>query len=421
MEHPTADLVVVGAGLAGLTAAATAARRGAHVVVLDSTTPGGRARTDERDGFLFNRGAHALYRGGEGQAVLGRLDIVPTGGPPDTRHGQILHDGRLAPIPETPGRLLRSSLLGARAKVRVGKILGTLGRIDPHRLADRSTTSWLDELGLDQAARALLEMTIRTATYTDRFDAIAAEAAVLQVQRSLGDGVEYLDNGWGWIVDSLRRDLEDHGGMVETGEPVQSLDATADFWVARTRTGEVSARSVVLATGSPAATRTLLPADDDWGELGPNVEAACLDLGLARGVVPVHPVVFDLDGPRYLSTHCPPAKLAPDGCRVVQLLRYGVRSAEEDRRDLWELAAHAGIAEDDVVTKRFLHRMVVTHALPRPGKGFAGRPSVAVLNAPGVFLAGDWVGPRGLLADASFASGESAATAAIAHSASVAA
>lgn len=57
------DVVVVGGGLAGLAAAATAAGTGASVLVLDAHRLGGRALTDEVDGYRFNRGAHALYRG----------------------------------------------------------------------------------------------------------------------------------------------------------------------------------------------------------------------------------------------------------------------------------------------------------------------------------------------------------------------
>ena len=68
-----------------------------------------------------------------------------------------------------------------------------------------------------------------------------------------------------------------------------------------------------------------------------------------------------------------------------------------------------------MVVDRFLHRMVVAHALPRPGSGLAGRPPVEVASHPGVFVAGDWVGPEGMLADASLASAERAATRAVAH------
>ena len=73
------DVAIVGAGLAGLTAAATAAGNGRSVVVLDGQQPGGRARTDVVRGYRFNRGAHALYASGVGNAVLERLGAQVAG------------------------------------------------------------------------------------------------------------------------------------------------------------------------------------------------------------------------------------------------------------------------------------------------------------------------------------------------------
>jgi hypothetical protein len=52
--------------------------------------------------------------------------------------------------------------------------------------------------------------------------------------------------------------------------------------------------------------------------------------------------------------------------------------------------------------------MVVVNCLPSPESGLAGRAPVAVRGAPGVYVAGDWAGPRGWLSDASLASGEQA-------------
>ena len=49
--------------------------------------------------------------------------------------------------------------------------------------------------------------------------------------------------------------------------------------------------------------------------------------------------------------------------------------------------------------------MTVSHSLPLACEdGLAGRPAVSAAGHPNVFLAGDWVGPEGLLADASAAS-----------------
>jgi phytoene dehydrogenase-like protein len=73
------SVVVIGAGLAGLTAAATAARAGRRVTVIDAHRPGGRARTDQKSGYLFNQGPHALYRGGPAWQILAELGVKHRG------------------------------------------------------------------------------------------------------------------------------------------------------------------------------------------------------------------------------------------------------------------------------------------------------------------------------------------------------
>ena len=58
------DVVIVGAGLAGLTAAGVLRREGVPFVVLESSDGvGGRVRTDEVDGFLLDRGFQVLLTG----------------------------------------------------------------------------------------------------------------------------------------------------------------------------------------------------------------------------------------------------------------------------------------------------------------------------------------------------------------------
>jgi len=54
------------------------------------------------------------------------------------------------------------------------------------------------------------------------------------------------------------------------------------------------------------------------------------------------------------------------------------------------------------------------------GGGLGGRPAVASSDRPGVLLAGDWVGPEGLLLDAVAASATEAGRQAAARSATMA-
>ena len=63
--------IVVGGGLAGLTAAATLARAGRPVTVVEGAEHlGGRARSRHRHGYDLNLGPHALYRAPGGLDVL---------------------------------------------------------------------------------------------------------------------------------------------------------------------------------------------------------------------------------------------------------------------------------------------------------------------------------------------------------------
>ena len=73
------------AGLGGLAAAALVARTGRSVTVHEGRgRVGGRATTDERNGFRFDQGPHALYVDSEAMQVLRDLGIRPAGSAPAT-------------------------------------------------------------------------------------------------------------------------------------------------------------------------------------------------------------------------------------------------------------------------------------------------------------------------------------------------
>lgn len=81
MAGETADVVVVGAGLAGLRAATVLAVAGLHVIVLDAEdVVGGRQRTDIVDGFRLDRGFQVLnpaYPAVQRWVDVDSLDLQP--------------------------------------------------------------------------------------------------------------------------------------------------------------------------------------------------------------------------------------------------------------------------------------------------------------------------------------------------------
>lgn len=400
----TKDVLVIGGGLAGLTAAATASASGADVLVVEAHNPGGRARVTERAGFTFNHGGHALYVGGEGFQILRRLGVQPQGAAPPLDTYQLLIDGRLHRMPTGATSLLRTTALGKRSKATLAKLLAKMPRLDPSASSDVSVEDWLGDQDLRDDALGVLRALIRIGTYSATLDDLSAGAAIQQLQRATAKGVLYLDGGWAQLIDGLRRQVE-----VRSGAAVESIsDAGPGGVEVRLAGGEVIvAKRVVLAAGTPAACAALLPSAPDWGDLGEPVTASCLDLGV-RGV-PSPGYVLGVDDPVYGTIQSPPAKQAPEGDSVVAVIRYGARSAEEDRPQLEAWLPHLGIRPEDVAVSRFLARMVVVGAAPRAvNGGLAGRPSITATGVPNVLLAGDWVGPDGMLADAAFASGHAA-------------
>jgi phytoene dehydrogenase-like protein len=400
------DVIVVGAGLAGLTAGATAAASGASTLILEAHAPGGRARTVERDGFVFNMGAHALYGGGPGAAVLSDLGIHPQGTAPPLARYRALAGGEQHLLPTGPTSMLRTTALSGKGKVQLAKLLGRLPYLKPDRLAGLSVAQWLADLDLRPDAEALGRALVRLSTYASDLDEMGADGAIAQLQMAAKTGVIYLDGGWSQLLDALGQLVE-----VQSGVAVRSLEPSAGKVEVVVDDGgherRLVAGAVVVAVGGPGASRALFPADPGWPELGPPITAACLDVGVAR---PPHPgYLLGIDEPLYAATQSPPAQQAPEGQAVMGVLRYGARTAAEDRPQLEAHLRAAGVADADIRVSRFLANMVVAGTSPRPSLGgMAGRPAVTATGLANVYLAGDWVGPKGLLADASLSSGQAA-------------
>jgi phytoene dehydrogenase-like protein len=416
------DVVVVGAGLAGLAAGATAAAAGASTLILDGHQPGGRATTDERGRYHFNRGPHALYRGGEAQAVLARLGVSTPGAVPPAKGARGRLGNKIDVLPADFGTLLRSRLVSVRGKIALARFLSGVKKWRPAELAGMTVGEWLDTFNLPDDTRKVVLFLVRTTTYVNDEHTVSADVAAGQIQMALANNVLYLDDGWGSMVASLAGAARRNGAEIRTGAHVTSISRASgsvdgDVTVTLSGGGEIQAGTVVVAAGTPGAAAALLgDRPSGWEGLGPEVEASVLDLGLRKGLQ--HPVLFGIDPPIYLVDHAKSAKrLAPEGGGLVHVLHYLPLGDEtpgsELRAGLEEHARLAGVEPSNIEEQRFLLRMTVVGAVPTPAAGgLAGRPPIDSTGVPGVFVAGDWVGPRGWLADASLGSGEAAGQAA---------
>ncbi|HEV7865420.1 MAG TPA: hypothetical protein VGR20_22170, partial [Acidimicrobiia bacterium] len=328
--------------------------------------------------------------------------------------------------------LLRSRLLSLRGKVALARFLGGVMKWRPGDVAGLTIGQWLDGFHLPDDARGLALLLVRTPTYVNDEHHVSADVAASQIQMALANGVLYLDGGWGSLIESLAVAARRSGVEIRTGTggagnrvgalngaggPATGAGGVAGPIIVETAGGQIEAGAVVLAAGTPEADAALLGGRPiAWGGLGPEVEASCLDLGLTRQLA--QPVLFGIDPPIYLVDHAPSAKgLAPEGGGLVHVLHYlpfgDETPAEALRAGLEEHARRAGVDPATIEEHRFLRRMTVIGATPTPAAGgLAGRPAIDSTGVPGVYIAGDWVGPRGWLADCALSSGEAAGAAA---------
>lgn len=422
-DHEAVDVIVVGGGLAGLTAAAFAARSGSSVVVLDSHTLGGRARTTTVDGFRFNQGPHALYETGEAMAVLRELGVPVSGGAPSRTVG-VMVDGVQQRFPVGAGSMLRTGALSACGKAAAARLLAALPKHNASKVEGMTVDEWIAARKLPEDAAALVHVLVRVSTYANAPDLLDAGAVLQQLQRAL-KGVRYLDGGWQVMVDGVGASAAAAGAEITDHVSVDRIERAGNTLVLSTSAGDMRAASVVLSAGGPDVAARLLGVEASvLGDPGPKARATCLDLGL--DTLSDTPVLFSTDAPLYFSTHMPPAQLGPAGTTVVHVAKYlapdEAPSPEVGAQELWDHARVAGVDQGSaaVLASRYLHNMTVTYGIPQARLGgFRGRPPVVVDGMPAVFLAGDWVGHEGMLLDATMASAKDAARRAVRQAALV--
>ena len=287
MNPVDTDVVVIGAGVAGLVAARECARKGLRVTVLDAAeTPGGFVATHTVDGIRLDSGAESFAtRGGEkGKpgpvasliADLGLGDEIVT---PNPRGAWVQLPDGAAPLP----KLSLLGIPGAPLADDVRRILGWKGslraqldryipllRVRPETdlggiVRRRMGQAVLDRLvtpivgGVHSASPTVIDVHAvapgLTKAMTNQGSLSGAVLALLEERGSkaaAGSAVAGIDGGMFRLVEALVADCEKFGVEFRLSTPVQSTGPNGGRWVTTATVDDESvhiiSRAVVVAT-----------------------------------------------------------------------------------------------------------------------------------------------------------------------------
>ncbi|WP_282692048.1 NAD(P)/FAD-dependent oxidoreductase [Streptomyces sp. CC208A] len=262
------DVVVVGAGVAGLTAARRLTGAGLSVAVLEAEPfVGGRHATTAADGFLLDRVGRPLTLSREELRALPGLDgVVPRPFAP----GVIVHsDGRYArwgaPHPRRSGthRSVGGAFTVARAlasaprhpvapldQARLGASLVRLAATPTQRILARPERTAREALSGRLPARTVQGVLrpLVAALLADPDLAVSSRRADLALRAFARGRVSVPEGGTGVLPERLAALLP--AGTVRTGVRVTEVSAAR---VTTAEHGTVGCRAVVLATGARTA------------------------------------------------------------------------------------------------------------------------------------------------------------------------
>jgi hydroxysqualene dehydroxylase len=269
-------VVVVGGGLAGITAALDLADAGAEVQLLEARGRlGGLASSFRRGELTVDTGQHVFLRcctayralldrlGGTADTVLQpRLDIPVLR--PGARPARLRRD----PLPP-PLHLARALLaygpLRPAARVRTGRTVLALGKVDPADPASDAVTfgSWLAAHGEDAAAVAAVWDLIGVATLNLPAAEASLALAAMVFRTGLLSEAGAGDLGWSRVPlgrlhsTATAAALAAAGVVVREHARVRGLERTGKEWRVALDSDTVPADGVVLAVPPPVAERLL--------------------------------------------------------------------------------------------------------------------------------------------------------------------
>lgn len=404
MTKQTHDVIIIGGGLAGLTAACYLAREGKNVVVLEKRKSlGGRASTKVMEGSFYNLGPHALYKKGKALRILKDLGIKLNGGTPSLQ-GKVFYDGQRYELPSNLLGILRTKLLNMKEKKEYTQIMLNIGKIDPSKYYHLTLEQWVETNISSEKNKKLFYMFCRLASYVNAPELVNAGAVLSQLKMSLG-GALYINRGWQSIIEQLREKAKYYGVNLLCKCKVKEIEMTSSScrvsFIKENEQDELKANKIIAAIPPSEILSTLKGIEQTrFGQLlkeSAPVKAACLDITLTSET---HvDFALDMNQSYYYSNHSKAAKLTyHPNHQVVHVMKYLKPNETASHEQLLSfLDCVIPNWQDQVVSQRFLPNLIVSYRCP-----IVSNEDIALCAGkefPGLHLAGEWVSNEFLLAE----------------------
>jgi hypothetical protein len=369
-------ITIVGAGLAGLTAAIASAEVGADVVVHEAhATPGGRARATASP-WIAHDGPHVFYADGPHWRWLVERDLV----------------GRAATLSWADARGVRFHRHGRLRRTPPPGLLAMVAHRRRRAPVDQDFFSWAAAWHGPATARTAANL-MGVVTYDadpGRLSAAFVWDLLLRVTTPRAPAVRYVVGGWPSVVDRMVRRARELGVRIETSSRVDALPEPP----------------VIVATQLESARALLGDGSLAW-ESG---LCALLDVGLAQDRRDAF-LIADLDDAGFVERSSgPDPTAAPPGHSLVQA-DMPMRPSEPQAIALVRLERLLDLGlpawRDRVAWRRAGTAAGRSGALDLPGHTWRDRP--AIDRGGGVFLAGDLVAAPGMRGEVSINSALEAA------------
>jgi oxygen-dependent protoporphyrinogen oxidase len=319
MTRRSHEIIVIGGGISGLTAAWQLRKAGRDVLLVESADAiGGYTRTESRDGFLLEKGPfNVIVRDPAFENLLSDVadDLRVVTASPAARKRYIFRHGRLHAVPTNPVALLTTGLLPLTARIRLlrGLILSPPARADEESIAEaaarrfgRETADTLVSAAISGILAGDIDKLSLAACFPSvaKFDADARSLIGHGLRRAFSGkknghrrrwrGLVSLDGGLGALTQTLGSRLGE-GLLTRTRvTEVEPKDGGFRIECQGDDTGvfELYARRVILASPVGEAHRLLqsfLPAAADALHGIESQSLAVLNLGFRRDQI-IHPL-----------------------------------------------------------------------------------------------------------------------------------